>query len=58
MKPAPVPIAEKLDGGDIAVERGYESWKRAKIEAALAQARDRDAMIPAEEVWRRLGFER
>jgi hypothetical protein len=39
-------------------ERGYAAWKRAKIERALAQAEDRDSLIPAENLWRDLGLER
>lgn len=36
---------------------GYDAWKRAKIEKALEEAKDRSSLIPAEEVWRRLGLE-
>ncbi len=38
--------------------RGYAGWKRAKIEAGLAQSRDRAAMIPVEQIWRDLKLER
>lgn len=41
---------ETPDGGE-ATEPGYAAWKRAKIERGLAQARDRSAMIPVEQVW-------
>jgi hypothetical protein len=47
-------LTEAGDGPD----RGYAAWKRAKIEAALAQAANRDAMIPIETVLRDLGVER
>jgi hypothetical protein len=40
------------------VERGHAKWKREKIAKGLAQSKDRDAMIPAERVWRELGLER
>ena len=40
-----------------AQEPGYAEWKRAKIERALAQSKDREAMIPAERIWRDLGLE-
>lgn len=40
------------------VERDYDAWKRAKIERGLAQAQDRDAMIPVEQVLADLGLER
>lgn len=38
------------------VDRGYDGWKRAKIERGLVQARDRSAMIPADEVLRGFGM--
>jgi hypothetical protein len=38
--------------------RGHAKWKQEKIATALEQAKDRDAMIPAERVWRELGLER
>lgn len=37
-----------------APEPGYAEWKRAKVERGLAQTRDREAMIPAERIWRDL----
>lgn len=40
------------------VESGHAKWKREKIAIGLEQAKDRDAMIPAERVWRELGLER
>jgi hypothetical protein len=36
----------------------YEAWKIDKITKALKQCENRDAMIPAAEVWERFGFER
>ena len=39
-------------------ERGYAEWKRAKVERGLAQARDRNAMIPIDEVLREFGLKR
>ena len=36
----------------------YEAWKIEKVTKALKQCEDRDAMIPAVEVWERFGFER
>lgn len=47
MKPVADPRL-KIDETDGPVERGYDAWKRAKIERGLAQAQDRGAMIPVE----------
>jgi hypothetical protein len=53
------PVPDSLSESDqVAVEPGYEAWKRAKVERALAQSRDRAAMIPADQIWRDLGLER
>lgn len=41
-----------------APEHGHAVWLRAKVERGLAQARDRDAMIPAAQLLRELGLER
>lgn len=57
MKPTAIP-AEKLEEDSSPPEPGYDSWKRRKIESAKAQARDRESLIPAEQVWRDLGLER
>ncbi len=46
---------EEIEGP---VERGYAEWKREKIERGLAQARDRDTMIPAEKILADLKLER
>ncbi len=57
MKPS-VPVADKLEDAGAPVDPGYAAWKRQRIERAKAQAEDREAMIPAEQVWRDLGLER
>lgn len=49
---------EKLDGEGGPTERGHAAWKRAKVERGLAQAQDRDTMIPVEQVWRDLSLAR
>jgi hypothetical protein len=41
-----------------AADEGYDAWKEKKIRAALKQADDRSAMVPAKKVWERFGFER
>lgn len=51
-----VPDYKVKDTGE-AKAPGYDDWFRAKVERALEQSRDRSKMIPAEEVWRRLGLE-
>jgi hypothetical protein len=48
---------EWLDPSDGPKEPGYDAWKRAKIERALASSKDRRNLIPAEQVWRELGLE-
>ncbi|MEG3163256.1 hypothetical protein U1701_01480 [Sphingomonas sp. PB2P19] len=53
MKPV-VDEQEKLGDAGGPPERGYDAWKRAKIERGLAQSRDRSAMIPVEQVLRDL----
>jgi hypothetical protein len=40
------------------VEKGYAAWKRAKVERGLAQAKDRESLIPAQKVWREFDLER
>ncbi len=57
MKPAVDP-RDKTDEVEMAPERGYDAWKRVKIERGLAQAEDRDAMIPVEQILRDLRLER
>lgn len=44
------------DGG--APDRGHVAWKRAKVERGLAQAQDRQGMIPLEQILRDFGLER
>ena len=45
MKPATDP-SEKTQKPDGPAEPGYAAWKRAKVERGLAEAENRDAMIP------------
>lgn len=52
------PLTEKLSEEGGAPERGYNAWKRAKIEKGLEQAQDRDAMIPVAQILRDFGLER
>ncbi|GLI97997.1 hypothetical protein [Sphingobium sp. BS19] len=40
-----------------ATERGYAAWKQAKVARGLEQAKNRDAMIPMEQVLRDFGLE-
>jgi hypothetical protein len=56
MKPATDP-RDKVADVEGTAERGYEAWKRAKVERGLAQAQDRAAMIPVEQVLRDLKLE-
>ena len=48
----------KVGEHDGAVERGHEAWKRAKIERGMAQAQDRDSLIPMDRILRDFGLER
>ncbi len=41
-----------------ATDPGYADWKRDKVERGLEQAQDRDSLIPAAHVWKKLGPER
>lgn len=50
--------ADKLEEAGSPVDPGYDAWKRSKIEHAKAEARDRQVLIPAEQIWRDLGLER
>lgn len=50
--------ADKLEEAGSPADPGYDAWKRSKVERAKAEATDRQAMIPAEQVWRDLGLER
>ena len=58
MKAKTAPPAFKLMDTDETVEAGHAAWKRDKIKRGLEQARDREALIPADQVWRNLGLER
>jgi hypothetical protein len=51
MKPAADP-RDKVAESEAPAERGHAAWKRAKVERGLVQAKDRDAMIPAERILR------
>lgn len=51
------PARYKIADTDEPYQDGYHEWKRAKIVRALEETKDRSKMIPAEEVWKRLGFE-
>lgn len=57
MKPGTAP-REKLEDFGAPLEPGYDAWKRAKVERGLAQAQDRSAMMPVEQVLRDLKIER
>lgn len=57
MRPTTDP-RDKIEETDAPAERGYEAWKRAKVERGLAQARDREAMIPVERILSDLKIER
>ena len=39
-------------------EKGYAAWKRKKVERGLTQAKDRDSLVPAQQVWREFDLER
>ena len=53
-----VSLDEKVEETGSPVEPGYEAWKREKVLRGLDQARDRSQMIPADDLWRDIGFER
>lgn len=57
MKPAVDP-RDKIEDADAFAERGYDAWKRTKVERGQAQAQDRGSMIPVEQVLRDLKLER
>ncbi len=40
------------------VEKGYAGWKQSKVARGLTQAKDRESLIPAEQVWREFDLER
>lgn len=51
-------IRRKITERACRTERGYDAWKRAKIERGLEQADDRDSLIPLEKILRDFGLER
>ena len=51
-------MPDKLNETGSATERGHAAWKRAKIERGLAQAQDRESLIPMEKILRDFGLER
>ncbi len=53
---AKLPLHKISDTGE-PKEKGYDRWKRQKIAVGLEQAKDRDKLIPAGQVWRELGLE-
>ena len=57
MKPRAAPDVAKLEESGL-TEQGYQQWKLAKVHKGLAEAADRDSLIPAEQVWRDLDLER
>jgi len=59
MKPQlDISFDEKIGETDVAPERGYDAWFRRKIARGLDEARNRDGLISAEQLWRDLGLER
>jgi hypothetical protein len=57
MKPRAAHDAAKLEETGPSDE-GHEEWKRLKVQKGLAQAADRETLIPAHQVWRDIGLER
>lgn len=51
-------IRSKITERASPAERGYDVWKQAKIERGLAQADDRNSLIPLEKILRDFGLER
>lgn len=54
---AQLPPIDEATRTDLSREHGYTAWKRTKVERAVAEAKAREGMIPAEQVWRDLGLE-
>ena len=50
-------LDEKLNETAGSPEEGYSEWKRAKVEEALEQAKDRTVMIPADKLLHDLRLE-
>ncbi len=57
MKPSAA-MSDKVEDASTPVERGYAAWKQAKVDRGLAEAMDRDCMIPVEQILRDLQLER
>lgn len=50
-------LKDKLAEQDGPVAHGHEAWKRTKVERALAQAQDRDRLIPLDRILRDFDLE-
>lgn len=57
MKPDAVTDVVKVTETGESPEKGHDDWARRKIVRGLAEAADRDRLIPADKVWRDLGLE-
>lgn len=58
MRPtSPSSLDDKLHETGAPPEPGYDAWAVAKIERALAQSRNPEQLIPADQVWRDLDLE-
>jgi len=57
MEPRAAPDPGKVEESG-PIQPGYDQWKRSKIDQGLAQADERDKLIPSEQVWRDLGRRR
>lgn len=55
--PPPLSLYDLLRESDAPPVPGYEEWKRAKIERVLDEMKDESTVLPAGEVWRKLGLE-
>lgn len=49
--------ADKVTNAPGETECGYAAWKQAKVARGMAQAKNREAMIPMEQVLRDFGLE-
>ncbi len=50
-------LQDKIAETDGIAERDYAVWKHAKVELGLAQAQQREKLIPLEQVLRDFGLE-
>jgi hypothetical protein len=50
-------LQDKIAETDGITERDYAAWKHAKVEQGLAQAQQREKLIPLEQVLRDFGLE-